>query len=144
MPPISLTAAYLPPQRPYMAWQKPRYLRRAMPLPSVFCTLVRSKALRMILPTFLSSKRLCPKLFAWSLGVEYNRPLDGERILDPVASTRCRCLGAFRRTNLLAKLIPTIEDVLSAGGLNVPVAPEEAQSVAFTNDPGIGDAGHRT
>lgn len=85
-----------------------------------------------------------PEAFRVVAAVEQNQLLDRERILDPVASTRRRCRDAFRRTNLLAKLIPTIEDILSAGGLTMPEAPEEAQPVAIVEDPGIGDAGHRT
>ncbi|OYV49200.1 MAG: subtype I-E CRISPR-associated endonuclease Cas1, partial [Acidocella sp. 20-58-15] len=84
-----------------------------------------------------------PEAFRVVAAVEQNRKLDGEMIIDPVGATRRRCRDAFRRTNLLARLIPTIDDVLSAGGLAVPEAPEEAQPIAFTDQPGIGDAGHR-
>ncbi len=75
---------------------------------------------------------------------EQNRFLDGERIIDPIGSTRRRCRDAFRRTNLLARLIPTIEDVLSAGGFAMPAAPGEAQPVAIIDEVGLGDAGHRS
>lgn len=50
---------------------------------------------------------------------------------------------AFRRAGLLAKLIPAIEDVLSAGGLPVPPAAEEAMPVAILDKEASGDAGHR-
>ena len=71
------------------------------------------------------------------------RPLDGERLADPVAAVRRRCRDAFRCTDLLAQLIPAIEDVLAAGGLSVPEAPEEAQPIAIPNSESSGDAGHR-
>jgi CRISPR-associated protein Cas1 len=84
-----------------------------------------------------------PEAFRVVAAAENNRPLDGERIIDPVGATRRRCRDAFRRTNLLARLIPTIEDVLSAGGVPMPEAPAEAQPVAIVDEPGLGDAGHR-
>jgi CRISPR-associated protein Cas1 len=61
---------------------------------------------------------------------------------DPVGETRRRCRDAFRRTRLLERLIPAIEDVLKAGGLDPPGAPEEAMPVAIP-DTASGDAGHR-
>ena len=84
-----------------------------------------------------------PEAFTVLAAAEKGKPLDGERVLDPVATTRRRCRDAFRRTNLLARLIPTIEECLMAGGLAMPEAPDEAQPVAFSDDPGLGDAGHR-
>lgn len=57
--------------------------------------------------------------------------------------TRRECRDIFRRTGLLEKLIPTIEDVLSAGDLPRPGAPEDAQPVAFEDPPASGDDGHR-
>ena len=38
---------------------------------------------------------------------------------------------------------PAIEDVLAAGGLPVPEAPEEAQPIAIPNPDQSGDVGHR-
>jgi CRISPR-associated protein Cas1 len=60
-----------------------------------------------------------------------------------VAEVRRRCRDVFRRTDLLARLIPSIEDVLSAGGLPMPEAPPEAMPVAFEEAEKHGDAGHR-
>jgi CRISPR-associated protein Cas1 len=84
-----------------------------------------------------------PEAFTVLAAVEHDKPLDGTRVLDPVAMVRRRCRDAFRRTNLLARLIPAIEDCLAAGGLAVPEAPAEALPVAFADDPELGDAGHR-
>lgn len=58
-------------------------------------------------------------------------------------SVRIRCRDSFRRTNLLARIIPTIEEVLAAGGVEAPSAPPEAQPVAFADEEHLGDAGHR-
>ena len=84
-----------------------------------------------------------PEAFRVVAAVETGRPLDGQRITDPVAAVRRRCRDAFRRDNLLAKLIPAIDDVLAAGGLPVPAAPEEAMPVAIPLPEALGDAGHR-
>lgn len=62
---------------------------------------------------------------------------------DPVREVRLACRNAFRRTNLLRKIIPTIEDVLSAGELSPPDAPTDAVRPAFSDPPSSGDAGHR-
>jgi CRISPR-associated protein Cas1 len=84
-----------------------------------------------------------PEAFRVAGAMEAGRPLDGHAVRDPVAETRRRCRDAFRRTNLLAKLIPAIEDVLSAGGISVPEASPEAMPVAFEAPGGLGDDGHR-
>ncbi len=41
-------------------------------------------------------------------------------------ATRHACRDAFRRANILGRIIPMIEDVLSAGGLDPPAPPEDA------------------
>lgn len=84
-----------------------------------------------------------PEAFRVAAAVEQGRPLDGHAVTDPVAETRRRCRDAFRRTNVLAKLIPAIEDVLSAGGIPVPEASPEAMPVAFPEQEGLADDGHR-
>lgn len=84
-----------------------------------------------------------PEAFNVVAAFEKGKPLSGEQILDPVATTRRRCRDAFRRTNLLARLIPTIEEILAAGGLAVPDAPDETQPIAFEDSEGLSDAGHR-
>ncbi|AOZ52032.1 type I-E CRISPR-associated endonuclease Cas1e [Chromobacterium vaccinii] len=55
---------------------------------------------------------------------------------------RQRCRDMFRKTRLLERIIPDIETMLNAGGLDKP----EEQGVvgaAFPEDEGLGDAGHR-
>lgn len=61
----------------------------------------------------------------------------------PVESAvRRGCRDVFRKTSLLERLIPTIEEVLSAGELPPPEPPPEAQPPAFSEEPS-GDDGHR-
>lgn len=62
---------------------------------------------------------------------------------DPERDVRLACREVFRQTRLLRKIIPTIEEVLAAGGLNVPEAHPEAVAPAIPNKESIGDAGHR-
>ena len=62
---------------------------------------------------------------------------------EPEREVRLACRDAFRSTRLLQKIIPTIEEILAAGGLEPPTAPEEAMPVAIREREGLGDAGHR-
>jgi CRISP-associated protein Cas1 len=59
-----------------------------------------------------------------------------------MSEVRRRCRDSFRQTRLLERIIPAIEDVLSAGGIAVPDAPADAQPVAIYEETS-GDAGHR-
>lgn len=63
--------------------------------------------------------------------------------MSPDRAVRLACRDAFRRTGLLQKIIPGIEDVLSAGDLPRPDPPPEAMPVAFPDAPPSGDEGHR-
>jgi len=62
---------------------------------------------------------------------------------DPARAVRIACRDAFRRTNLLAKIIPAIEQVLLAGEVAPPEPPPDAVGPAFPDAPPSGDAGHR-
>ncbi|WP_028571150.1 type I-E CRISPR-associated endonuclease Cas1e [Desulfonatronum lacustre] len=62
---------------------------------------------------------------------------------DPERDVRLACREVFRQTRLLRKIIPSIEEILAAGGLNVPEAHPEAVAPAIPNKENIGDAGHR-
>ena len=61
----------------------------------------------------------------------------------PEQLVRLRCRDSFRETHLLRNIIPTIEEVLAAGGLEPPPPPEDAQPPAIPEPPPLGDAGHR-
>ncbi len=62
---------------------------------------------------------------------------------EPERDVRLGCRDAFRQAKLLKRIIPTIEEVLSAGGLPFPKRPHESVAPAIPNKEGIGDAGHR-
>ena len=56
---------------------------------------------------------------------------------------RQACRDMFRKTKLLERIIPDIEDMLAAGGLEVPTV-EGVVDVAIPEEKGVGDAGHRS
>ncbi|WP_419604164.1 type I-E CRISPR-associated endonuclease Cas1e [Thiolapillus sp.] len=62
---------------------------------------------------------------------------------NPDKVVRLACRDIFRETNILKKIIPGIEDVLSAGGIQTPEPPKASVSPAIPEPKGIGDAGHR-
>ena len=57
---------------------------------------------------------------------------------------RLKCRDVFRKENTLARIIPMIEEVLSAGEMMTPTPPRESIPPAIPNNPSIGDAGHRS
>jgi len=58
-------------------------------------------------------------------------------------AVRQACRDVFRRSGLLQRLIPRIEEVLEAGDLPRPVSPPEALGPAFDDPEGLADDGHR-
>jgi CRISPR-associated protein Cas1 len=62
---------------------------------------------------------------------------------DPERDVRLACRDAFRQSRLLHRIIPSIEEILAAGGLERPKSHEEAVPIAIPNKEGMGDAGHR-
>lgn len=60
----------------------------------------------------------------------------------PDRAVRLACRDAFRKSGLLGRIIPAIDEVLTAGDLQRPEPPAEAMPVAF-DDPQSGDEGHR-
>jgi len=63
---------------------------------------------------------------------------------EPERSVRLACRDLFRQEKLLGKIIPTIEEILAAGGLDAPKPPEDAVQPAFPSPDSMGDAGHRS
>jgi CRISPR-associated protein Cas1 len=61
----------------------------------------------------------------------------------PERAVRLKCRDIFRQSKLLERIIPTIEEILSAGGIHPPEAPPEAVAPALSNPESIGDVGHR-
>lgn len=66
----------------------------------------------------------------------------GKLDMTPDRAVRLACRDAFRRSGLLGKIIPTIEEMLSAGELPRPEPPPEAAGPAFPDEVS-GDDGHR-
>lgn len=62
---------------------------------------------------------------------------------EPDRQVRLACRDIFRETKLLKKIIPTIEEVLAAGGLEPPKPPKESVQPAIPEAESIGDVGHR-
>ena len=62
---------------------------------------------------------------------------------NPEQQVRIACRDVFRESRLLERIIPGIEEMLSAGEIAPPVAHEEAVLPAIPNAEGLGDAGHR-
>ncbi len=54
---------------------------------------------------------------------------------NPVGEVRRGCRDSFRKTGLLRRLIPGIEEMLAAGGVGPPPPPREAQPVAIPEEP---------
>lgn len=63
---------------------------------------------------------------------------------NPEQQVRLACRDVFRESRLLERIIPGIEEILSAGEIALPTAPVEAVMPAIPNEKGPGDVGHRT
>lgn len=63
---------------------------------------------------------------------------------EPERAVRLACRDLFRSERVLGGIIPAIEDVLSAGGLEPPKPPKDAVGPAIPNPESLGDAGHRS
>ncbi len=62
----------------------------------------------------------------------------------PDKEIRVGCRHLFRKDKVLKKLIPLIEDILSAGEIAPPQEPDYVQPPAIPEPESIGDQGHRT
>lgn len=67
----------------------------------------------------------------------------GRLEMAPERAVRLACRDAFRRSGLLSKIIPRIEEVLEAGELPRPGPPDEIIGPAFEDGETSGDEGHR-
>lgn len=63
--------------------------------------------------------------------------------VQPEREVRLACRDMFRSSKLLSRIIPTIEEVLAAGGIHPPEAPPESIPPAIPNPETLGDAGQR-
>lgn len=64
--------------------------------------------------------------------------------VEPDRDVRVACRDQFRSQKVLKRLIPMIEEVLAAGGVEPPQAPADAQPPAIPEAESLGDAGHRS
>lgn len=62
----------------------------------------------------------------------------------PDNEVRIACRDIFRSSKLLKRIIPSIEEMLSAGGIEPPPPPEDAQPPAIPEPKSISDVGHRS
>ncbi len=62
---------------------------------------------------------------------------------NPEQQVRLGCRDVFRESKLLERIIPGIEEMLSAGEIIPPAAPDNAVQPAIPNPKSLGDAGHR-
>lgn len=67
-----------------------------------------------------------------------------KRSKQPDRDVRIACREAFRTDKVLKKLIPLIEEILAAGEIEPPKAPEDSQPPAIPEPESIGDLGHRS
>lgn len=63
---------------------------------------------------------------------------------EPTRLVRRACRDSFRRTKLLERIIPSIEEVLSAGEIDKPFPATDVIGPAFLDKEQSGDAGHRS
>lgn len=61
----------------------------------------------------------------------------------PDREVRLACRDMFRQTDLLSRLIPLIEEVLSAGEIKPPEPPPESVPPAIPEPTSLGEVGHR-
>ena len=63
---------------------------------------------------------------------------------NPERAVRLACRDIFRKTRLLERIIPDIEDILAAGEIPKPEPFPEALEPVIPNPESIGDVGHRS
>ncbi len=83
-------------------------------------------------------------LFKFETVVPVAFQIAAKRTSVPDRDVRIACRDIFRRTRLLSKIIPTIEEILAAGEIAPPPPPKDAQPPAIPEPVSIGDAGHRS
>ena len=83
-------------------------------------------------------------LFKFDTVVPVAFRIAAQESLKPEMAVRHACRDAFRQTKLLARIIPTIEEILAAGEISIPVAHVEAVDPAIPNPESFSDVGHRS
>ena len=83
-------------------------------------------------------------LFKFDTVVPLAFKIAGSQPYNAEQQVRLACRDVFRQTRLLERIIPTIEEILAAGEISPPEAPEDSVGPAIPNPESIGDAGHRS
>jgi len=83
-------------------------------------------------------------LFKFDTVVPIAFKIAASNLSDPVRETRIYCRNSFRKHQLLGRIIPTIEQILSSGGIPIPEAHKEAVPIAIPNNEQVGDVGYRS
>lgn len=83
-------------------------------------------------------------LFKFDTVVPVAFEVAAHRTVNPERTVRLKCRDIFRQSKLLDRIIPTIEEILSAGGIEPPEAPPESVTPALPNNDSLGDVGHRS
>ncbi len=82
-------------------------------------------------------------LFKFETVVPVAFQIAAKKTADADQAVRHACRESFRSTRLLQRIIPTIEEILAAGGLPLPEPSEDALLPAIPNKEGLADDGHR-
>lgn len=83
-------------------------------------------------------------VFKFDIVVPVAFKVAARRPYQPDREVRIACRDAFRQAKLLKKIIPSIEEILGAGGISPPLPPEDAQPPAIPEPESMGDEGHRS
>jgi len=63
---------------------------------------------------------------------------------EPARVVRHACRDLFRNQRILGRIIPMIEEILAAGGIERPIPSDDMLPPAIPNPESMGDAGHRS
>lgn len=83
-------------------------------------------------------------IFKFEMVVPLAFKIAREHPSDPSGTVRRACRDVFREQKLVRKLVPTIQQVLQAGELPVPMPGREQILPVIPNAEATGDAGHRS
>ena len=83
-------------------------------------------------------------LFKFDAIIPHAFKIAAKNYRDPEREVRLMCRDVFRQSKILKKIIPTIEEVLAAGEIELPKPAEENIAPAIPNSESIGDVGHRS
>ena len=83
-------------------------------------------------------------LFKFDTVVPIAFQIASRNVADPERAVRIACRDIFRKTQILTKIIPTIEEILAAGGLQRPTPCPENVPIAIPDKEQLDDDDHRS